>query len=58
MIHHLAPGGLAGLALTNGSMPPNQPGGGQIRKAMAETDLVGSMVAVCPRGPTQNGARQ
>lgn len=45
-IHHLAPTGLAGFVLANGSMSSNQSGEGEIRKAIIEADLVDCMVAM------------
>lgn len=45
-IHHLAPGGLAGFVLANGSMSSNTSGEGEIRKAIIEADLVDCMVAL------------
>jgi type I restriction enzyme M protein len=45
-IHHLAPTGLAGFVLANGSMSANQSGEGEIRKAIVEADLVDCMVAL------------
>lgn len=45
-IHHLAPTGLAGFVLANGSMSSNQSGEGEIRKAIIESDLVDCMVAL------------
>jgi type I restriction enzyme M protein len=45
-IHHLAPTGLAGFVLANGSMSSNQSGEGEIRKAIIEGDLVDCMVAL------------
>lgn len=45
-IHHLAPTGLAGFVLANGSMSSNQSGEGEIRKAVIEADLVDCMVAL------------
>src|SRR6202521_5452619 len=45
-LHHLAPTGLAGFVLANGSMSSNQSGEGEIRKAIIEADLVDCMVAV------------
>ena len=45
-IHHLAPKGLAGFVLANGSMSSNQSGEGDIRKAIIEADLVDCMVAL------------
>jgi type I restriction-modification system DNA methylase subunit len=46
MIHHLAPTGLAGFVLANGSMSSNQSGEGEIRKAIIEADLVDCMIAL------------
>ena len=45
-IHHLAPHGMAGFVLANGSMSSNQSGEGEIRKALVEADLVDCMVAM------------
>ena len=45
-IHHLAPGGMAGFVLANGSMSSNQSGEGEIRKAIIEADMVDCMVAL------------
>ena len=45
-IHHLAPTGMAGFVLANGSMSSNQSGEGEIRKAIIEADLVDCMVAL------------
>ena len=45
-VHHLAPKGLAGFVLANGSMSSNSSGEGEIRKAMIEADLVDCMVAL------------
>lgn len=45
-IHHLAPTGIAGFVLANGSMSSNQSGEGQIRKNIIEADLVDCMVAL------------
>jgi type I restriction enzyme M protein len=45
-IHHLAPTGLAGFVLANGSMSSSQSGEGEIRKAIIEADLVDCMVAL------------
>ncbi len=45
-IHHLAPHGMAGFVLANGSMSSNQSGEGEIRKAIIEADLVDCMVAL------------
>jgi type I restriction enzyme M protein len=46
MIYHLAPSGLAGFVLANGSMSSNQSGEGEIRKNIIEADLVDCMVAL------------
>jgi type I restriction enzyme M protein len=46
MIHHLAPMGLAGFVLANGSMSSNQSGEGEIRKKIIEADLVDCMAAL------------
>jgi len=45
-IHHLAPAGLAGFVLANGSMSSNQSGEGEIRQRIVEADLVDCMVAL------------
>ncbi len=45
-IHHLAPTGLAGFVLANGSMSTNTSGEGEVRKAIIEADLVDCMVAL------------
>jgi type I restriction enzyme M protein len=45
-LHHLAPTGIAGFVLANGSMSTNQSGEGEIRKAIIEADLVDCMVAL------------
>jgi len=45
-IHHLAPNGLAGFVLANGSMSSNSSGEGEIRKNIIEADLVDCMVAL------------
>ena len=46
IISHLAPNGIAGFVLANGSMSSNQSGEGEIRKALIEGDLVDCMVAL------------
>ncbi|MGI8424100.1 MAG: type I restriction-modification system subunit M, partial [Chloroflexota bacterium] len=46
MVHHLAPAGVAGFVLANGSMSSNQSGEGDIRKNIIEADLVDCMVAL------------
>jgi type I restriction enzyme M protein len=48
-IHHLAPGGMAGFVMANGSLSSNTSGEGEIRKAIIEADLVDCIVAL----PTQ-----
>jgi len=45
-IYHLAPSGIAGFVLANGSMSSNQSGEGEIRRAIIEADLVDCMVAL------------
>lgn len=45
-IHHLAPNGIAGFVMANGSMSSNSGGEGDIRKAMVESDLVDCMIAL------------
>lgn len=45
-VHHLAPNGLAGFVLANGSMSSNQAGEGDIRRALIEADLLDCMVAL------------
>ena len=45
-LYHLAPTGLAGFVLANGSMSSNQSGEGEIRKNIIEADLVDCMVAL------------
>jgi len=46
VISHLAPNGVAGFVLANGSMSSNQSGEGDIRKAIIEADLIDCMVAL------------
>jgi len=38
IIHHMAPAGLAGFVLANGSMSANQSGEGEIRKNIIKAD--------------------
>src|SRR5664280_76617 len=45
-ISHLAPTGIAGFVLANGSMSANQSGEGEIRRSIVEADLVDCMVAL------------
>ncbi|MDW8367237.1 MAG: class I SAM-dependent DNA methyltransferase, partial [Abditibacteriales bacterium] len=46
IIYHLAPTGVAGFVLANGSMSSNQSGEGEIRKNIVEADLVDCMIAL------------
>ncbi len=46
MVHHLAPSGIAGFVLANGSMSSSQSGEGAIRKGLVEANLVDCMVAL------------
>ncbi|ABY35027.1 MAG: DNA methyltransferase [Chloroflexus sp.] len=46
IVHHLAPAGVAGFVLANGSMSSNQSGEGEIRRKLIEADLVDCMVAL------------
>jgi type I restriction enzyme M protein len=46
MIHHLAPTGVAGFVLANGSMSSQQSGEGTIRRAIVQADLVDCMIAL------------
>ncbi len=46
IVHHLAPAGVAGYVLANGSMSSNQSGEGEIRKSLIEADLVDCMIAL------------
>jgi len=45
-IHHLAPSGIAGFVLANGSMSSNQSNEGEIRRAIIEAGLVDCMIAL------------
>jgi len=45
-IHHLAPAGIAGFVMANGSMSTNTSSEGEIRKNMIEADLVDCMIAL------------
>jgi type I restriction enzyme M protein len=45
-IHHLAPKGVAGFVLANGSMSSNTANEGEIRRNIVEADLVECMVAL------------
>jgi type I restriction enzyme M protein len=46
IVYHLAPVGVAGFVLANGSMSSNQSGEGEIRKSLTEANLVDCMVAL------------
>ena len=46
MVHHLAPSGVAGFVLANGSMSTNTSGEGEVRRNLIEADLVDCMVAL------------
>lgn len=48
-IHHLAPAGVAGFVLANGSMSSGQSGEGEIRNNIIEADLVDCMIALPPQ---------
>ena len=45
-LYHLAPRGIAGFVLSNGSMSSNQSGEGEIRKNLIETGLVDCIIAL------------
>jgi len=45
-IHHLAPHGLAGFVLANGSLSSNQSGEGEIRAEMIKRDIVDCIVSL------------
>lgn len=45
-VHHLAPKGIAGFVMANGSMSTRSSGEGEIRKALIEADLVDCVVAL------------
>ena len=46
MVHHLAPAGVAGFVLANGSMSGQASGEGEIRKKLVEANLVDCMIAL------------
>ena len=46
MLHHLKPGGRAGIVLANGSMSSSQNNEGQIRAAMVDGDVVEVMISL------------
>lgn len=45
-LHHLAPHGMAGFVLANGSLTSNTSGEGDIRKAIIEADMVDCIIAL------------
>jgi type I restriction enzyme M protein len=45
-IHHLAPSGVAGFVMANGSMSSGQSGEGEIRRKIIEDDLVDCIIAL------------
>jgi type I restriction enzyme M protein len=45
-VHHLAPSGIAGFVLANGSLSSQQSGEGEIRKSLIERDLIDCIVAL------------
>jgi len=50
IIHHLAPQGVAGVVLANGSMSSAQSGEGGIRQAMVEANVVNCMIVIALPG--------
>lgn len=46
IVHHLAPNGVAGFVLANGSMTSSQSGEDEIRKNLVESDLIDCMIAL------------
>jgi len=48
-IYHLAPNGIAGFVLANGSMSSNTAGEGKIRKNIIEDNLVDCMISLPPQ---------
>jgi type I restriction enzyme M protein len=49
IIYHLAPSGIAGFVLANGSTSSNQSGEGEIRRKIVDADLVDCMIALPPQ---------
>ena len=45
-VHHLAPNGVAGFVLANGSLSSKQSGEGEIRKSLVDNNLVDCIVAL------------
>ena len=46
IVHHLAPSGVAGFVLSNGSLSTNYAGEGSIRQALVDSDLLDCIVAL------------
>ena len=46
MVHHLAPGGVAGFVMSNGPLTSNAGGEGDIRRKLVEADLVDCVVSL------------
>ncbi|MFH4117854.1 N-6 DNA methylase, partial [Acinetobacter baumannii] len=46
MVYHLAPNGVAGIVLANGSLSSNTSNEGEIRKNLINADLVDCIVAL------------
>ena len=46
IVHHLAPNGVAGVVLANGSLTSNQTTEGQIRQSMIENDVVACVLTL------------
>ena len=49
ILHHLAPNGMAGFVLANGSLSSNTGGEGEIRKSLIEADLIDCIIALPPQ---------
>ncbi len=52
LVHHLAPGGRAGIALARRSLACNRNGEGAIRRALVEADLVDCIITLPGRLPS------
>lgn len=46
MVHRLAPNGVAGIVLANGSLSSNQSSEGEIRKKMLEADIIDCIISL------------
>jgi type I restriction enzyme M protein len=46
MVHKLAPNGIAGIVLANGSLSSNQSSEGEIRKKMLEADIIDCIISL------------